>query len=62
MPDDLKGYRVFIASPSGLSEDPRAYANSGSYCKAFGLNLKERSSGQHKGQIKITKRGSGPAR
>ncbi|MGH7262071.1 MAG: IS110 family transposase, partial [Nitrospiraceae bacterium] len=42
--------------------DPRAYANSGSYCKAFGLNLKERSSGQHKGQIKITKRGSGPAR
>jgi transposase len=42
--------------------DPRAYANSGSYCKAFGLNLKEKSSGQHKGQIKITKRGSGPAR
>ena len=37
--------------------DPRAYANSGSYCKAFGLNrLKEKSSGQHKGQIKITKR------
>jgi transposase len=26
------------------------------------MNLKERSSGQHKGQIKITKRGSGPAR
>jgi transposase len=42
--------------------DPRAYANSGSYCKALGLNLKERSSGQHQGQIKITKRGSGPAR
>ena len=42
--------------------DPRAYANSGSYCKALGLNLKERSSGQHKGQIKITKRGSGLAR
>ena len=42
--------------------DPRAYANSSSYCKAFGLNLKERSSGQHKGQIKITKRGSGLAR
>ena len=42
--------------------DPRAYANSGSYCKALGLNLKERSSGQHKGQIKITKRGSGSAR
>ncbi|MCA1851900.1 MAG: transposase [Beggiatoa sp.] len=42
--------------------DPRAYANSSSYCKALGLNLKERSSGQHKGQLKITKRGSGPAR
>ena len=26
------------------------------------MNLKEKSSGQHKGQIKITKRGSGPAR
>lgn len=42
--------------------DPRAYANSSSYCKAFGLNLKERSSGQHKGQLKLTKRGSGSAR
>ena len=42
--------------------DPRAYPNSGSYCKAFGLNLKEKSSGQHKGQIKITKRGSGLTR
>jgi hypothetical protein len=42
--------------------DPRAYANSKSYCKAFGLNLKERSSGQHKGRLKITKRGSGEAR
>ena len=42
--------------------DPRGYANSGSYCKALGLNLKERSSGQHKGQLKITKRGSGLAR
>ena len=26
------------------------------------MNLKERSSGQHKGQLKITKRGSGSAR
>ncbi len=42
--------------------NPRGYANSGSYCNALGLNLKERSSGQHKGRIKITKRGSGPAR
>lgn len=42
--------------------DPREYANSGSYCKALGLNLKERSSGQHQGQLKLTKRGSGQAR
>jgi transposase len=27
-----------------------------------GLNLKERSSGQHKGQLKLTKRGCGQAR
>jgi transposase len=36
--------------------DPRAYI------KAMGLNLKERSSGQHKGRLKITKRGPGRAR
>jgi hypothetical protein len=30
--------------------------------KAFELNLKERSSGQHQGQLKLTKRGPGPAR
>jgi transposase len=28
----------------------------------MGLNLKERSSGKHKGQLKITKRGPGVAR
>ena len=28
----------------------------------MGLNLKERSSGQHKGRLKITKRGPGRAR
>jgi transposase len=42
--------------------DPREYANSRSYCKALGLNLKEKSSGQYKGQLKLTKRGSGQAR
>ena len=42
--------------------DPREYANSRSYCKALGLNLKERSSGQHKGELKLSKRGSGQAR
>lgn len=42
--------------------DPRDYANSRGYCKAVGLNLKEKSSGQYKGQLRLTKRGSGQAR
>jgi transposase len=33
------------------------YPNAASYEKAAGLNLKERSSGEHKGQLRITKRG-----
>jgi len=36
---------------------PLDYADTSSYTKASGLNLKERSSGKHKGQLKITKRG-----
>lgn len=36
---------------------PTAYPSAHSYCKAIGLNLKERSSGKHKGQLSITKRG-----
>ena len=38
------------------------YDNAGSVAKSLGLNLKERSSGKHKGQLHITKRGSGSAR
>ena len=41
---------------------PLSYPDTASYCKAFGLNLKERSSGKHKGQLKITKRGPSVAR
>ena len=41
---------------------PVEYPNPHSYLKALGLNLKERSSGKHKGQLKITKRGPGQAR
>ena len=41
---------------------PLDYPTPGSYRKAMGLNLKERSSGKHKGQLKITKRGPGIAR
>ena len=37
--------------------DPNDYHCSEAYRKAMGLNLKERSSGKHKGQLKITKRG-----
>ncbi len=43
-------------------EAPQAYDNAASYLKSLGLNLKERSSGKHKGQLKITKRGPGVAR
>ena len=39
-----------------------SYENAGSVAKSPGLNLKERSSGKHKGQLRITKRGSGSAR
>lgn len=42
--------------------DPRHYDCASSYLKAFGLNLKEKSSGKHVGQLKLTKRGSSIAR
>ena len=38
------------------------YRNPASLVKAAGLNLMERSSGQHKGQLKVSKRGAGKAR
>ena len=41
---------------------PLDYSNPRSHLKAMGLNLKERSSGKHKGQLKITKRGPSIAR
>ena len=42
--------------------DVSRYDNAGSYVKCMGLNLKEHSSGKHKGKLKITKRGSGTVR
>jgi hypothetical protein len=42
--------------------NPRDYHCGAAYRKAMGLNLKERSSGQQKGQLKITKRGPSAAR
>jgi transposase len=41
---------------------PLDYPDAHAYLKAMGLNLKERSSGQHKGKLKITKRGPSRAR
>jgi transposase len=49
---------VLLAAPGS----PRDYPDAASYLKALGLNLKERSSGKHKGQLKITKRGPSVAR
>ena len=37
--------------------DPRNYPSAGAYLKAAGLNLKVRSSGKMKGQLRITRRG-----
>jgi len=42
--------------------NPASYPDPASYLKALGLNLKERSSGKHKGRLKITKRGPSVAR
>lgn len=44
------------------SGDPQQYPAAGAYVKSLGLNLKERSSGKHKGQLKLTKRGPSAAR
>ncbi|MFL5244011.1 MAG: transposase, partial [Gemmataceae bacterium] len=38
--------------------DPRAYYAAAAYRKALGLNLVERSSGEHQGALHISKRGS----
>jgi transposase len=42
--------------------DPALFPSSAAYVKAFGMNLKEKSSGKFQGRLKITKRGSGRAR
>ena len=42
--------------------EPRCFETPSSYVKAFGLNLKVRSSGRYNGQLRITKRGSSVAR
>lgn len=42
--------------------DPYLATQAASYVKSLGLNLKERSSGRYKGQLRFTKPGSGVAR
>ena len=42
--------------------DPRDYPSARAYEKSAGLNLKEKSSGKHQGELKLSKRGSGRAR
>ncbi len=42
--------------------DPTQFTSPAAYLKATGLNLAERSSGKHKGALKISKRGSSLAR
>ena len=46
----------------GDTGDPASYSSSDAFEKALGLNLKERSSGKHQGQLRITKRGPSRAR
>lgn len=42
--------------------DPRRFHSTRGYLKAYGLNLKEKSSGKYQGRLQITKQGSGRAR
>jgi transposase len=42
--------------------DAKSFSSTGSFLKAMGLNLKEKSSGTIKGQLKLTKRGSSRVR
>lgn len=54
--------KVTAAVLMTTSGDPNLYPSAGAYLKGNGLNLKERSSGKHKGKLMITKRGPGAAR
>ena len=58
---EVVGKKTAALLVSELGE-PHHYDNAGSYVKAMGLNLKEHSSGKHKGKLKITKRGSSTVR
>ena len=63
-----KGHRVIQAQAPAVGlitacvlwmclGDPASYGTAAAYRKAMGLNLKERSSGMHKGKLSLSKRG-----
>lgn len=54
-----KATAAVVVSGGGDALD---YDNASQWVKSLGLNLKEKSSGKHKGRLMITKRGSGQAR
>jgi transposase len=47
---------------SAFVGDPSKFPSANAYVKAFGMNLKEKSSGKFQGHLKLTKRGPGRAR
>jgi transposase len=47
---------------SAFVGDPSKFPSASAYLKAFGMNLKEKSSGKFQGHLKLTKRGPGRAR
>jgi transposase len=47
---------------SAFVGDPANFPSASAYVKAFGMNLKEKSSGKFQGHLKLTKRGPGRAR
>ncbi len=51
-----------VATLIAYNLDPLRFDSVGAYRKALGLSLKERSSGQNKGRLRLTKRGAPHAR
>lgn len=58
---EFGGLKVAVAL-LGYLGDPGDYGSASQYEKGAGLNLRERSSGKYKGELKITKRGPGQLR
>ncbi len=54
--------KLTTAALISLYLDPRLFPSARCFLKALGLNLKEKSSGQIQGRLKLSKRGSSTAR